>query len=114
RYNPIVARVLMVSSEAAPYAKTGGLADVVGALPSALRSFGDDVAVVIPRYASINLANARRVLDSLPIHLGAVRYDTSVYQIAEEFPLYLLDCPPLFGRKGLYVEDGVDYPDNHI
>ena len=52
-------------------AKTGGLADVVGALPSALRSFGDDVAVVIPRYGSIDLKTARRVYDNLPVHLGA-------------------------------------------
>ena len=60
----------MISSEAAPFAKTGGLADVVGSLPSALRSFGDEVAVVIPRYASIDLKNARRVWDNLPVHFG--------------------------------------------
>src|ERR1700716_2146965 len=76
-YNSPVARVLMVSSEAAPLAKTGGLADVVGALPAALRSLGDEVAVVIPRYASIDLKRARRVYDNLPIHLGAARFDTS-------------------------------------
>src|ERR1700690_2101873 len=93
RYNSSVARVLMVSSEAAPLAKTGGLADVVGALPAALRSFGDEVAVFIPRYGSIDLKGARRVYDSLPIHLGPVRYDTAIYQAAEEFPLYLLDYP---------------------
>lgn len=104
----------MVSSEAAPLAKTGGLADVVGALPSALRGFGDDVAVVIPRYGSIDLKSLRRVFDSLPIYLGLTRYDTSIYQAAEEFPLYLVDCPPLFDRKGFYGETGVDYPDNHI
>jgi starch synthase len=104
----------MVSSEAAPLAKTGGLADVVGALPNALRSFGDDVAVVIPRYGSIDLKRARRVYHSLPIYLGAARYDTAIYQAAEEFPAYLVDCPPLFDRKGLYGESGVDYPDNHI
>jgi starch synthase len=109
-----VARVLMVSSEAAPLAKTGGLADVVGALPSALRPFGDEVAVLIPRYGSIDLKGARRVYDSLPIYLGLTRYDTAIYQAAEEFPLYLLDCPPLYGRKQLYGESGVDYPDNHI
>ncbi|MDR3699213.1 MAG: glycogen synthase GlgA [Candidatus Sulfopaludibacter sp.] len=109
-----MARVLMVSSEAAPLAKTGGLADVVGALPSALRGFGDDVAVVIPRYGSIDLKSLRRVFDSLPIYLGLTRYDTSIYQAAEEFPLYLVDCPPLFDRKGFYGETGVDYPDNHI
>jgi starch synthase len=104
----------MVSSEAAPLAKTGGLADVVGALPNALRSFGDEAAVVIPRYGSIDVKRARRVFDSLPIYLGPARYDTVIYQAAEEFPLYLVDCPPLFDRKGIYGESGVDYPDNHI
>ncbi len=104
----------MVSSEAAPLAKTGGLADVVGALPSALRSYGDDVAVVVPRYGSISLAGTRRVWDHLPIHLGLARYDTAVYQAAEEFPLFLIDCSPLYDRTGFYGSAGVDYPDNHI
>jgi starch synthase len=104
----------MVSSEAAPLAKTGGLADVVGALPPALRSYGDDVAVVIPRYGTIDLKGARRVYNSIPVYLGSTLYDTSVYQAAEEFPLYLIDCPPLFDRSGFYGASGVDYPDNHI
>ncbi len=104
----------MVSSEAAPLAKTGGLADVVGALPAALRGCGDDVAVIIPRYGSIDLKGARRVYDRVPIHFGPARYDVSIYQAAEEFPLYLVDCPPLYDRKGFYGESGIDYPDNHI
>jgi starch synthase len=104
----------MVSSEAAPLAKTGGLADVVGSLPSALRSFGDEVAVFVPRYGTVDLAGARRVYDSLPIHLGKTRHDTSIYQAAEEFPVFLLDCPPLYDRPGFYGEAGLDYPDNHI
>src|SRR3954447_2358982 len=113
-YNSLVARVLMVSSEAAPWAKTGGLADVVGALPSALREFSDDAAVVIPRYGSIDLTAARRVYDHLPVHLGPARFDTSIYQAAAEFPIYLVDCPVLFDRKGFYGEAGADYPDNDI
>ncbi len=104
----------MVSSEAAPFAKTGGLADVVGALPGALRSFGDEVAVVIPRYGTVDLKGARRVFDSLPVYLGTTRYDTAIYQTGEEYPVYLVDCPPLFDRKGFYGEAGTDYPDNHI
>lgn len=104
----------MVSSEAAPLAKTGGLADVVGALPAALQGLGERVAAVIPRYGTIDLKGARRVYDSLPVYLGTVRYDTAIYQTAEEFPLYLVDCPPLFGRRGFYGEAGEDYPDNHI
>jgi starch synthase len=113
-YNSHVARVLMVSSEAAPLAKTGGLADVLGALPSALRGCGDEVAVLIPRYGSVDLSNSRRVYDHLPIHLDLTRFDAAVYQAAGEFPLYLLDCPPLFDRPGFYGEDGEDYPDNHL
>ena len=104
----------MVSSEAAPLAKTGGLADVVGALPAALRDFGDETAVVIPRYGSIDLSSARRVYENLPVWLGGVRHDTVVYQAPAEFPLYLVDCPVLFDRTGYYGASGVDYPDNHI
>ena len=104
----------MISSEAAPFAKTGGLADVVGALPSALREYGDEVGVVIPRYGSIDLTAARRIYDHLTVHLGATAYVTSIYQAAAEFPVYLVDCPALFDRTGFYGEAGLDYPDNHI
>ena len=113
-YDSSVARVLMVSSEAAPLAKTGGLADVVASLPSALQSFGDPAAVVIPRYGSIDLRGSRRVYDRLRVYLGPNPYSVSIYQAPAEYPLYLVDCPPLFDRKGIYGESGVDYPDNHI
>jgi starch synthase len=104
----------MISSEAAPFAKTGGLADVLGSLPSVLRSCGDEVAVVIPRYRSIDLKNARRVWDNLPVHFGPVTYPVSIYQAPAEYPVYLVDCAPLYDRNGFYGESGMDYPDNHI
>jgi starch synthase len=104
----------MVSSEAAPLAKTGGLADVVAALPSALQSFGDRAAVVIPRYGSIDLRGCKRVYDRLQVYLGLAPYSLSIFQAPAEYPLYMVDCPPLFDRKGFYGESGVDYPDNHI
>ena len=104
----------MVSSEAQPLAKTGGLADVVGALPGALRESGDEVAVVVPRYGSIDLKRARRVYDGIAVYLGTSRHDIAIYQAPAEFPYYLVDCPPLFDRKGFYGESGIDYPDNHI
>jgi len=104
----------MVSSEAAPLAKTGGLADVVGALPAALKEVGDEVAVVVPRYGSIDLKGTRRVYDGIAIHLGLARHDVAIYQAPADFPFYLVDCPLLFDRKGLYGESGMDYPDNHI
>jgi starch synthase len=101
----------MVSSEAAPWAKTGGLADVVGSLPSALHALGDEVAVVLPRYGSIDLKPARRVWEHLWIHLGPAAFELTIYQALADFPLYLVDCPPLYdrGRAGFY-----GHPDDHI
>jgi starch synthase len=104
----------MISSEAAPFAKTGGLADVVGALPLALTELGNEVAVVLPRYGSISLKTARRVWDRLFVHFGTDLYETNIYQAPAPYPVYLVDCPILFDRKGFYGENGVDYPDNHI
>src|SRR5579871_5089569 len=104
----------MVSSEAAPLAKTGGLADVVGALPSALAALGDQVAVVLPRYGFIDLAGTRPVYDPLPILLGPVRYDASIHQTEGESPVFLVDCPKLYGRQDVYGDAQGDFPDNHI
>ncbi|MGH9674128.1 MAG: glycogen synthase GlgA [Bryobacteraceae bacterium] len=105
-------RILMASSEAAPYAKTGGLADVLEALPKALAARGQDVAVVIPRYGHIPLGGARRLRDHLPARTGGRSYDFSVWEL--EPRLYALDCPPLFDRGGIYGAGGGDFPDNHI
>jgi len=107
-------KILMVASEAAPFAKTGGLADVVGSLPAALQSLGHEVAVLLPRYRSVDLKIARRVYDALPVWLGIHRFDTTIYLIQQETPFYFVDCPPLYDRAGLYGEEGLDYPDNHI
>jgi starch synthase len=107
-------KILMVASEAAPFAKSGGLADVVGSLPAALKSLGHEAAVLLPRYATVDLKGARRVYDSLPVWLPPARFDASLYRIERETPFYFLDCPPLFDRAGLYGENGLDYPDNHV
>jgi starch synthase len=104
----------MIASEAAPFAKTGGLADIVGALPVALADFGDEAAVVIPRYGSISLKSARRVWERLFVHFGPDLWETTIYQAPAPYPVYLVDCPALFDRDGLYGENGLDYPDNDI
>jgi starch synthase len=70
--------------------------------------------VVIPRYGSIDLKDARRVWDNLAVHFGPDAYPVSIYRAPAEHPVYLVDCPPLFDRKGFYGESGADYPDNHI
>ena len=104
----------MVSSEAAPFAKTGGLADVVGSLPAALKALGHNVAVLIPRYASVEAPGARRMYDGLTIHFGPRRVDAALFRVDAEVPVYLADCPELYDRPGLYGEGGVDYPDNDL
>jgi starch synthase len=107
-------KVLMVASEATPFAKTGGLADVVGSLPAALHALGFQVAVLLPLYREIKLDGAPRVYDALPVWLGGKLYETSVYQAGEEVPFYFLDCPELYDREGIYGTPLGDYPDNHI
>jgi starch synthase len=107
-------KVLMVASEAAPFAKTGGLADVIESLPAALHALGHRVATLLPLYREVTLEDARLVYQGLTIWLGATSYETSVYQSGEEILHYFLDCPELYDRDGIYGTSAGDYPDNHI
>jgi len=107
-------KVLMVASEAAPFAKTGGLADVVGSLPAALRAFDCEVAVLIPRYRAVDLSSARRIYDSLPVWMGGVMHQTSLYQADAATPFYFLEAPALYDRDGFYGDEDGDYPDNAV
>jgi starch synthase len=104
----------MVASEAAPFAKTGGLADVVGSLPEALAGLGHQVAVVMPRYAGIDLKSVRRVYDNLDVWFGPDRYRTNLYAMEGRVTFYFVDCPELYDRPGLYGDAEGDFPDNHI
>ena len=107
----------MVASEATPYAKTGGLADVIGALPAALRARGEHVAVVMPLYKSSAavLGPAERVYDRMPINLGTVIYDVSIRRVVQnDVTFFFVEEDSLYGRDELYTEAGKDYPDNHI
>lgn len=108
-------QVLMVASECAPFVKTGGLADVVGALPAALASLGVDTQVVLPAYPALFplLPTGTEVarFDDLPGGTGRI-----VKVAAHGLTLLLLDAPQLFDRPGgLYVDEtGKDWPDNHL
>lgn len=105
----------MVSSEVSPWAKSGGLADVVGALPEALAKLGHAVAVVVPRYMLAYDAPAHRVIGSLPIPLGHAVYDASVWEMRSGGVItYFVEHPGLFGRDGLYGDKNGDFGDNHI
>jgi starch synthase len=110
-------KILMAASEATPYAKTGGLADVIGALPFALKARGEDVAVVLPLYvgAAKLLENADRAYDAMPIVIGSEIRQVSIKRIVDRgVVFYFVDAPDLYGRVGLYGEAGEDYPDNAL
>lgn len=111
----LLPRILMVSSEVRPWAKTGGLADVVGALPTALARAGHTVATVVPRYREAKNAPAKRVIDRINIPLGRFGYDVAIYELRTgDTTTYFVDQPALFDRAGLYNDERGDFPDNHL
>ena len=101
-------KVLFVAAEVDPWIKTGGLADVAGALPLALRSAGHDVRVVMPRYRKLRERglpmDGPLAASFLPI--GERAEELRVWQLRESVaPLYLLDIPAAFERASIYGED---------
>ncbi len=115
-------RVLHVSSEVAPFAQSGGLADVVAGLPAAQASLGVEAAVIVPLYRGVaeRIAAAGITLDNgvpLPIMLGATSFAAAL-RIAKvgRVRYGFVDCPGLYDRPGgLYGPGGpADWGDNHI
>lgn len=107
--------VFFVASECSPFVKTGGLGDVVGALPSALTALGANVKVMLPAYPALQsvLESGTLVLETEDIHGGPARL---VAATAEGLDLLLLDAPHLYDRPGsIYLDpDGNDWSDNHL
>ena len=109
-------KIVMISSECVPYAKTGGLADVVGALPQALSALGHEVIVIVPKYASVNAPKhgLRRHWDSFGVWMGG-GLEWCAVDVAENrgVTTYFLECDKFFGRDGLYHDASyTDYADN--
>ena len=110
--------ILMVASEAFPFAKEGGLADVVGALPKFLARRGHDVRVVMPRYYSVNrdVYGLRQLPGVLTVPMGIIgQMYCGVYEgrmPGTEIPIYFLEHEAFYGRSGLYEVDNQGYLDN--
>lgn len=108
--------VLMVTSEATPFAKSGGLADAVSALSRALRRIGHDVRIVLPRYASIPLDGLTAVPGTLDVPMGWGMEHAAVYRAVlpqSDVPVYCVDHAGFFGREGIYgSRSEPDYADN--
>ena len=105
-------KILFVSSEGLPYSKTGGLADVVEALPKALAEMDHEVAILLPRYRGNKVTSV--IVSSLTIPLGdTLRFPA----LTEGHPsgrvrYFFMDDPPYFDREQLYGDKAGDYPDN--
>lgn len=110
-------KIAMISSECVPFAKSGGLADVVGALPAALKALGHEVIVVMPKYASIDAAKhgLEPFLAPMGVWMGNTEEWCAVYttQMEGEIPVFFIEFDRYFGRPGLYHDaEFNDYLDN--
>jgi starch synthase len=108
-------KIAIVAAEISPWAKAGGLADVIGALPAALVHEGSQVAVILPGYKSIlSRLKATEVGSALTVFVGPEAHTFSVLRAEVDggVTLYLVDYPRYFGRDGVYGDKSGDYPDN--
>ncbi len=110
--------ILLAASEVVPFAKSGGLADVAGALPKALKALGHDVRVVMPRYYVVDKEkyNLQPLQGELGVPMGSMGEAwAGVYEGVlpnSDVPVYFIEHDGFFGRKGLYDENGEGYGDN--
>ena len=112
----------MIASEAHPFAKTGGLAEVTGALPLALARLGHTVTLVVPRYRGVPIAasgagSARSgpaAIGQAAVTLGGRTQAVAFHRqpLADRVTAVLVDAPELFDRDALYGTADADYPDN--
>jgi starch synthase len=107
-------RIAFVASECVPYSKTGGLADVVGALPRALAASGHQVSVYLPRYRQTKLTDPQTVVRSITVPFDdRYRFCSVVTDGSHSgVQFYFVDYPPYFDRDALYGTPTGDYPDN--
>jgi starch synthase len=109
--------IVFDASECVPFAKTGGLADVVGALPPELVKLGHEVTVYLPLYAGVrrHIEGERKyAIRSITIPFESYNRFVDIVDGGQRVGVqyYFVDCPELFDRKGLYGTLEGDYPDN--
>ncbi|HKQ80850.1 MAG TPA: glycogen synthase [Steroidobacteraceae bacterium] len=110
-------RVAFIASEVAPFAKTGGLADVAGALPPHLHARGIDVRVFMPLHATAVLGGIAltpvSTAQNVPVRLGTTAFEFSLLEgrlPGSAVPIYFVECPEVFDRPTVYTID----PDEHL
>jgi starch synthase len=107
-------KILYLSAEVVPFAKTGGLADVAGALPKAIRSLGHDVRVAMPRYGRVDAEKfgLKRLIEAVAVPMderteSAAIWAASIGAGAGQTAVYFIESPRHFDRQGIYM-----YPDD--
>ena len=112
--NPV--KVLFVSPEVVPFAKTGGLADVAGSLPKALKKLGCDVRLVMPLYRMVRQGNfpLKKKIEGIRVPVGGRAIEVEIYEsaLAEGIPVYFIERDEFFDRSNLYGTSRGDYFDN--
>ena len=112
--NPL--RILFVTSEAVPFAKTGGLADVAGALPKSLRALGCEIKLIMPYYrmAKDSGLPIQYLGDQIEVSIGYEKLKAEIYQgrLDQDIPAYFIGREELFDRPHLYGTAKGDYFDN--
>src|SRR6201987_3420918 len=110
----VLMHIAFVASEGVPFSKTGGLADVVGALPHALAAQGHQVTVYLPRYKQTKLTNPKTVVRRITVPFDdKYRFCSVVAGPASAgVTYYFVEYPPYFERDALYGTPAGDYPDN--
>ncbi|MFW9951252.1 MAG: glycogen synthase, partial [Candidatus Thorarchaeota archaeon] len=114
-------KVWYLASEVSPFAKTGGLGDVTGAFPKALKSNNQEIRVIMPKYKSINerkyvLREVIRLKD-IPVTINNITRTINVksaFLPDSKVQIYFVEIPEYFGRSGLYTDasTGKDFTDN--
>ena len=112
-----VMNVVFASSEVVPFAKTGGLADVAGALPKELAALGHQIAVFMPAYSCVFQAGQQiepmELQFTIPIGTQPVTARLFRSKLpGSDVPIYFIHNSDYFDREQLYVNDGEDYTDN--
>jgi starch synthase len=110
-------QIVFLAAEAVPFAKTGGLADVAGALPRALAGLGHHVSLFLPGYRlalrSAEVVGETALTLTTPVGGGPAQARLIESRLPHsQVPVYLIDQPAYFDREALYQVGGKDYPDN--
>ena len=109
--------VMIASPEAVPFAKTGGLADVAGALPKYLHALDINACLVMPLYSKVTQSGVKlsKLKNTVTVPIGDKVFEGAIWQGTipdSEVPVYFIDQKEFYGRGDLYGTGGKDYTDN--